>query len=620
MAADVDQDAAVGFAFKKPVGTRGRGEAMRAETDNLQDASDGTFIDEVARVDGALGVKTFTVVNGVLLAGLGDLGADGGELVERDERSFVDEVVFAVFQNFDTERSAITGNAGRRDQFDVGVVKDFLFRGGGLRLRERLDEAVDLVGVWVVGPAEIGACFDEAVAHAVDVSVVEADGGNREIAGGDYVRGFAFGGVIHSVGFLHFVEAPLLIFARSRLLVGWAQMRLWSRRSVLAAGVLLPGFAQAVGRGTRVEHGHTEIVDELTERPLSRLTDPKLLFHLPHYHHRFLAKNNRFIILGGEADGTRQIHYYDLRRNRSSQLTQGPEAFSYSATFDEAEDQLYFLQGDALKRVSLKGRGEHAMFRCPSGWRFTGHVSVSSGARTAAVVEMREDDFRDDPEEQFAARPQCRIRMVDLATGKDEVLVTERAWIVHPQFRPGRQELLYAHEGPGPVVEDRLRWIGADGKNGAVVRAATGGRMERGYWSPDGAEVRFVHYVGDTLRGATIRGVAPETGDERQIARCSAFGWMRENVDGSAIAGASRRPSGPNIYVLFPRLDREITLCEHGASGRPYPVAGTEETDYECARPETVFSADSQWVYFMSDRHGKPALYRMDVEDLVGAT
>ena len=95
---------------------------------------------------------------------------------------------------------------------------------------------------------------------------------------------------------------------------------------------------------------------------------------------------------------------------------------------------------------------------------------------------------------------------------------------------------------------------------------------------------------------------------------------MRENVDGSAFIGASRRPSGPNIYVLFPSLDREITLCEHGASGRAYPVAGSAAMDYECALPETAFSGDSRWVYFVSDRDGKPALYQMDVEDLVEAT
>ncbi len=397
-------------------------------------------------------------------------------------------------------------------------------------------------------------------------------------------------------------------------------MKLWTRRKMLTAGLLLPGFARAAGRGSRVEHGETKVVDELTERSLSRLTDPNVLYHLPHYHHRFLSANNRFLILAGEVGGTRQLHYYDLRRHRTTQLTAGSGIFPYSATLDDEERQMFFLQGDALKRTSMKGRGEHPMARCPRGWQFTGHMSVSAGARTAAVVEMREEDHRDDPAEQFAARPQCRIRVIDLVTGKDQIVVTERAWLVHPQLRPGRQELLYGHEGPVGDVEDRLRWIGIDGKDGEPIRSAKGGRTDRGYWSPGGEEVRFVHYPDDSLRGATICSVVPETGEERSIARCSAFGWMDENVDGSAFVGASRRPSGPNIYVLFPRLEREITLCEHGASGKPYPVAGTDGMDYDCARPETVFSADSQWVYFVSDREGKPALYRMQVEDLVEAT
>jgi oligogalacturonide lyase len=397
-------------------------------------------------------------------------------------------------------------------------------------------------------------------------------------------------------------------------------MALWTRRRALATGLLLPGLAHAAGRGTRIEHDETELVDDLTGRSLSRLTDPAVLHHLPHYHHHFLSKNNRFLILGGEADGTRQIHYYDLRRNRSTQLTEGTGTLAYSATLDEAEEQVFFLQGDALKRTSLKGRGEHAMFRCPSGWRFTGHMSLSADARSAAVVEMREDDSRDDPAEQFAGRPQCRIRLIELESGRDEVVVTERAWLVHPQFRPGRRELLYGHEGPVGQVADRLHWIGVDGKGGAPIRSKKSGRTERGYWAPDGSEVRFVHYPDESLRAATICGLVPETGAERRIAGCSAFGWMHENVDGSALVGASRRPSGPNIYVLFPRLDREITICEHGASGKSYPVAGSDGTDYECARPETFFSTDSRWVYFVSDRDGKPAVYRMDVEDLVETT
>lgn len=397
-------------------------------------------------------------------------------------------------------------------------------------------------------------------------------------------------------------------------------MRLWTRRGVLGAGLLTAGSSASARQGSRFEASEVELTDELTGRTLSRLTDPKTLFHFPHYHHRFMSASGRSLIFAGEPDGTRQLFYYDLRRFRATQLTAGSRVYSHSATVDAEERQMYFLQDDALKRSSLKGRGQHTVFRHPGGWRFTGHMSVSSDDRTAVVVEMREDDFRNDPTEQFAQRPQCRLRLIDLLTGADRVLTTDRAWITHPQLRPGRRELSYRHEGPADQVENRLYWTNIDRHEPVPVRLENGGRIEREYWTPSGAELRFVHYPGRDLRGSTIRAIVPETGEQRRIARCSAFGWAQENRDGTAFVGASRRPSGPNIYVLFPQLDREITLCEHGASGKPYPIAGSDELDHECGHPETVFSPDSQWIYFTSDRDGKPALYRMQVEDLVEPT
>ncbi len=396
-------------------------------------------------------------------------------------------------------------------------------------------------------------------------------------------------------------------------------MGLWSRRNALAASLLLSGSAMKGAQGSRFDQTPVELTDELTGRALERLTDLKVLFHFPHYHHRFLSPGNRSLILGGEADGTRQIHYYDLRRNRLTQLTGGDGTFPHSATMDEEEKEFFYLQGDSLNRKSFSGRGQRQVFRCPGGWRFTGHMSISEGSRTAAVVEIREDDYRENPVEQVAARPQCRIRIVDLASGKDRVAVNQKAWLTHPQFRPGRRALLYAQESSGDGGTE-IYWSSLDGKGAKPLRAAGGGHVERAYWTLGGGEARFVHFPDETLRGATIRSVVPETGEERTVARCSAFGWLQENADGSAYVGASKRPSGPNIYILFPGLDREITICEHGASGKPYPIAGTEALDYSCAFPETAFSRDSQWVYFVSDREGMPAVYRMKVEDLVEST
>jgi oligogalacturonide lyase len=49
---------------------------------------------------------------------------------------------------------------------------------------------------------------------------------------------------------------------------------------------------------------------------------------------------------------------------------------------------------------------------------------------------------------------------------------------------------------------------------------------------------------------------------------------------------------------------RELTICDHRAS-RPEMVA-------------PVFSPDAQRIFFQSDRDGKPAIYCVHVERLVG--
>jgi oligogalacturonide lyase len=60
------------------------------------------------------------------------------------------------------------------------------------------------------------------------------------------------------------------------------------------------------------------------------------------------------------------------------------------------------------------------------------------------------------------------------------------------------------------------------------------------------------------------------------------------------------------VLILLRVARRELTLCEHHAS--------------DPAMVSPVFSPDSQSVFFVSDRHGKSAIYRVHVEKFVEAT
>ena len=400
-------------------------------------------------------------------------------------------------------------------------------------------------------------------------------------------------------------------------------MALVTRRVFLAGlSPLAAATQRPAGKRTRVDATAAVSPDPLTGRLKWRLTDPKILHHLPHYHHRFIAKNNSFMLVASERSGSRQIYRMNLPEGDMVQLTDGPGVHSYSPTFDRKEKKFFLLQGNELKSVSSRSGVDRRVYRTPAGWRMTGHLSVSDNARYAAVVEMKEEDWVDDGlEEQFKARPQCRIQLVDLRRGRAELLVQENQWLAHPQFRPRSRDLLYCHEGPWGEVDARL-WLMTPAAKRPISLRPRHGEEQLGheYWSAYGHEVCYVFYPDASGRDATVRCVNTSTREERVLSLCTKFGWLVGNHDDSAIIGASRAVTGPNIYVLFPRLRREITICEHDSSAKPYPIAGARGIDSCAACPEPVFSPDSQLIYFVSDREGKPAIYRTQVPDLVEKT
>ena len=401
-------------------------------------------------------------------------------------------------------------------------------------------------------------------------------------------------------------------------------MRRVSRRCFLAAATA-PAAARGAGRGTRLKVPATEFQDGLTGRDVARLTDPAVLHHLPGSNHRFVAKHNAFVLVAAEHGGVRHFHRLDLKRERLTQLTEGAAVHPYAAHLRRNDRGFYYLQGNDLLQADIQGGGRRTLFTCPDGWSLTGDLDISSGERYAALVEIATDHVESTPERQFEREPHCRIRIVEMARnpsrGKTWVATEERRWLSSPRFRPWRSQLLYAREGPWQEVRRRLQLVNLDGSGKTSLRPAKGAeRIGTSYWAADGARLRFVHFPEGEKWTAGIRSIQPETGEETSDTPCSGFDWMTENADGTAIIGASRRPSGPNLYVLFPRMRREITLGEHLSSLKPYPVAGTDRTDPRAATPAPALAPDSASVYFSSDWEGLPAVYQMLIDDLVETT
>ena len=387
-----------------------------------------------------------------------------------------------------------------------------------------------------------------------------------------------------------------------------------SRREFLA-GIPAVQTRLASGKGQQYPSEIRRYLDPLTEREVWRLTGPSRLFHHPASYQRFVARNNSFALLADSPGGDPQVFRLDLPSGRLVELSSGAGVATYSICLAPDERSFFFLQNGTLKQVVLRTLREREIYAVEEGWWATGDMGLSVDGRYVALIEMRSADRVEgkDGEErvrlQFERRPLCRIRVVETARGRNWIVTEEKAWMGRPQLRPKRDQILYCQEGPWDQLTSRMWLVNLDGKQKQSVRPRRG-EEELGpeHWTGDGKLIAYAHYPDHQGRKATVRTFNPDTREEQVLATCTQFWDTRGNTDNSAIVGASRSKAGPNIYVLFPLTQRELTVCEHASSGKPE------------AQPRPVFSPDSQWIYFTSDREGGPAVYRASVADLVEKT
>jgi Tol biopolymer transport system component len=110
----------------------------------------------------------------------------------------------------------------------------------------------------------------------------------------------------------------------------------------------------------------------------------------------------------------------------------------------------------------------------------------------------------------------------------------------------------------------------------------------------------------DPRKLRNIRQFTPDTNEDKAISDTTQYACFERNADASVFVGASASKASPHVLLLVRAVGRELTLCEHRASN-PAMVA-------------PIFSPDSRNVFFTSDQHGKPAIYRIAVDKLVETT
>jgi hypothetical protein len=202
VAADVAQDAAKFFPFKKPGGACGRVHAVRPQAEHLDDPADGSLPDEVARMDGAFDVQPLAVIDHVFAPCASDRLAGLGKLIERGEGGLVRKVVLPSLQDPATDRAALGRDGRGRDQLHGGIVENLVEAARLPGARVLGDECGDLPGVGIIDPFQLAAGFEQAIGLAEDMTMVQVRHGEWELAAPHHRVREALRRVIHSVGLL----------------------------------------------------------------------------------------------------------------------------------------------------------------------------------------------------------------------------------------------------------------------------------------------------------------------------------------------------------------------------------------------------------------------------------
>jgi len=322
--------------------------------------------------------------------------------------------------------------------------------------------------------------------------------------------------------------------------------------------------------------------DPATELQVARLTDPAFASGMtaPHLHQ--FGKRGDFLLHWSDRAGTRQAFTLDLKTGGSRQLTDAAALDVDSLSLSTDEKSAYYFDGAALNETSLSGSHTHSLYRVPEGADHKGMTVAGDGSIFFA-------------ESVAGAKDRSRLMRI----GKQHAApILEDNDIDLVMVRPKQAQLAYRSAGGMSLVN-------LDGSGKRQLRLEPGQTGEV-VWTPSGRSLIYLHVPDDPKQLITLREHLADEESDSEIAKTSQFATVSANGDSSVFTGASRGKASAYVLILLRVTRRELTLCEHRAS------------DARMVSP--IFPPDSQSVFFVSDRHGKSAVYRVQVEKFVEAT
>jgi len=321
--------------------------------------------------------------------------------------------------------------------------------------------------------------------------------------------------------------------------------------------------------------------DALTEFPVVRLTSPEYTSRLTAYYNRgIVGKSTLYFCC--DREHRMGIFRADLRSGEMVRVAQGEQILPSSLDLMPGDRVLIYADGRSLRLLSTNNLKSRELYSAQGEIVAT---SASEDGTHAAVVE--------------AAGGRNRLVLVPIAKGEPREIVETEDSLEQPIHRRMRAAILYRRGG------EALYLANYDGPQNYRLRVSADS-VGTPQWSPDGRSILYLSIPATNDRKNEIHEFTPDTNEDKPVAPTTRYIEFQANADATVFVGASGSKASPQVLLLLRSVKRELTVCEHRAS------------DPRMVSP--VFSPNSQRIFFMSDQHGKPAIYMMNAERLVEET
>ncbi|MDP3083525.1 MAG: oligogalacturonate lyase family protein [Rubrivivax sp.] len=384
------------------------------------------------------------------------------------------------------------------------------------------------------------------------------------------------------------------------------------------------------------KHSHRQLQFETRHDPdtgasITRLTPTDVTCHRNYFYQKCFTNDGARLIFGagfGPAPGPNwNYHLLDLASQSALQLTDGLGENTFGGFLSPDDRLLYFVRAERqLIRLQLDDLHEEVAYTVPDGWVGYGTWVANSACTKMVGIEILASDWFPLSDWQkfhdmYHCQPRCRLIRIDLASGQREVILDQKGWLGHPQYRPGDDNTVaYCHEGPHDLIDARMWFIDEDGSNRRCGKVHDEGEScTHEFWVPDGSSMIYVSYLKGE-RDRWICSLDPLTLENRRLMQMPACSHLMSNADGTLIvgdgcgspadvadAGAHQIQSDPYLHLFDLKAGTTRRIARHDSSWRVH--MGSRQVTH----PHPSFTPDQRQVLFSADAEGEPALYLAEV-------